>query len=122
MRNKKNQIPMIWNGPLLRLEPPARRLSRPAPLLSSPLPCAPPGRPAGHMGRLALRSSADRPLVDHPLIDARELDRTMMGRDHALSGALVFAGLAPALHVTDAHLAAGIALCAGAGVLPDIDH
>src|ERR1700731_4692822 len=47
---------------------------------------------------------------------------TMMGRDHALSGALVFAGLAPALHVTDAHLAAGIALCAGAGVLPDIDH
>ena len=46
----------------------------------------------------------------------------MMGRDHALSGALVFAGLAPALHVTDAHLAAGIALCAGAGVLPDIDH
>jgi membrane-bound metal-dependent hydrolase YbcI (DUF457 family) len=74
------------------------------------------------MGRLTLRSSADRPLVDHPLIDARELDRTMMGRDHALSGALVFAGLAPALHVTDAHLAAGIALCAGAGVLPDIDH
>ena len=46
----------------------------------------------------------------------------MMGRDHALSGALAFAGLAPALHVTDAHLAAGIALCAGAGVLPDIDH
>jgi membrane-bound metal-dependent hydrolase YbcI (DUF457 family) len=46
----------------------------------------------------------------------------MMGRDHALSGALVFAGLAPVLHVTDAHLAAGIALCAGAGVLPDIDH
>jgi membrane-bound metal-dependent hydrolase YbcI (DUF457 family) len=46
----------------------------------------------------------------------------MMGRDHALSGALVFAGLAPVLHVTDAHLAAGIVLCAGAGVLPDIDH
>ena len=46
----------------------------------------------------------------------------MMGRDHALSGALAFAGLAPALHVTDAHLAAGIVLCAGAGVLPDIDH
>jgi membrane-bound metal-dependent hydrolase YbcI (DUF457 family) len=46
----------------------------------------------------------------------------MMGRDHALSGALVFAGLAPALHVTEAHLAAGIVLCAGAGVLPDIDH
>ena len=34
----------------------------------------------------------------------------MMGRDHALSGALVFAGLAPMLHVTDAHLAAGVAL------------
>jgi len=46
----------------------------------------------------------------------------MMGRDHALSGALVFAALAPTLHVTEAHLAAGVALCAGAGVLPDIDH
>jgi membrane-bound metal-dependent hydrolase YbcI (DUF457 family) len=46
----------------------------------------------------------------------------MMGRDHALSGALVFAGLAPALHVTESHLAAGIVLCAGAAVLPDIDH
>jgi membrane-bound metal-dependent hydrolase YbcI (DUF457 family) len=46
----------------------------------------------------------------------------MMGRDHALSGALVFAALATTLHVNDAHLAAGVALCAGAGVLPDIDH
>jgi len=46
----------------------------------------------------------------------------MMGRDHALSGALVFAALATTLHVSDAHLAAGVALCAGAGVLPDIDH
>jgi membrane-bound metal-dependent hydrolase YbcI (DUF457 family) len=46
----------------------------------------------------------------------------MMGRDHALSGAFVFAALATTLHVNDAHLAAGVALCAGAGVLPDIDH
>jgi membrane-bound metal-dependent hydrolase YbcI (DUF457 family) len=46
----------------------------------------------------------------------------MLGRDHALSGALAFAAAAPLLHVTGAHLAAGIALTAGAGVLPDIDE
>jgi hypothetical protein len=46
----------------------------------------------------------------------------MLGRDHALSGALIFAALAPALHVTGGHLATGVALSAGAGVLPDIDH
>src|SRR6201992_1651779 len=46
----------------------------------------------------------------------------MLGRDHALSGAVVFAGLAPLLHVSEAHLAAGVVLTAGAGVLPDIDH
>ena len=46
----------------------------------------------------------------------------MLGRDHALSGAVVFAALAPPLHVTVAHLAAGVVLTAGAGVLPDIDH
>jgi membrane-bound metal-dependent hydrolase YbcI (DUF457 family) len=46
----------------------------------------------------------------------------MLGRDHALSGAVVFAALAPALHVTDGYLAAGVALGCGAGVLPDIDH
>jgi membrane-bound metal-dependent hydrolase YbcI (DUF457 family) len=46
----------------------------------------------------------------------------MLGRDHALSGAFAFAALAPSLHVTVAHLAAGVALTAGAGVLPDIDH
>jgi membrane-bound metal-dependent hydrolase YbcI (DUF457 family) len=46
----------------------------------------------------------------------------MLGRDHALSGAFAFAALAPTLHVTTAHLAAGVALTAGAGVLPDIDH
>src|ERR1700727_3569487 len=46
----------------------------------------------------------------------------MLGRDHALSGAVVFAALAPSLHVTVAHLAAGVVLSAGAGVLPDIDH
>jgi membrane-bound metal-dependent hydrolase YbcI (DUF457 family) len=46
----------------------------------------------------------------------------MLGRDHALTGAVVFAALAPSLHVTAAHLAAGVVLTAGAGVLPDIDH
>ena len=46
----------------------------------------------------------------------------MLGRDHALTGAVVFAALGPALHVTGAHLAAGVVLTAGAGVLPDIDH
>src|SRR6185437_10194221 len=46
----------------------------------------------------------------------------MLGRDHALSGAVVVAALAPPLHVGIAHLAAGVVLGAGAGVLPDIDH
>jgi membrane-bound metal-dependent hydrolase YbcI (DUF457 family) len=46
----------------------------------------------------------------------------MLGRDHALSGAVVFAALAPSLHVSMGHLAAGVTLAAGAGVLPDIDH
>lgn len=46
----------------------------------------------------------------------------MLGRDHALSGALAFAALAPEMHVSGAYLATGIALSAGAGVLPDIDH
>ena len=46
----------------------------------------------------------------------------MLGRDHALSGALVFTALGPSLHVTGTHLAAGVVLAAGAGVLPDIDH
>jgi membrane-bound metal-dependent hydrolase YbcI (DUF457 family) len=46
----------------------------------------------------------------------------MMGRDHALSGAVAFAALGPVLHVRPAYLAAGVVLSAGAGVLPDIDH
>jgi membrane-bound metal-dependent hydrolase YbcI (DUF457 family) len=46
----------------------------------------------------------------------------MLGRDHALTGAVVFAALGPTLHVTGGHLAAGVVLTAGAGVLPDIDH
>jgi len=46
----------------------------------------------------------------------------MLGRDHALSGALSFAGVAPLIHVAGVHLAAGMALTAGAGVLPDIDE
>ena len=46
----------------------------------------------------------------------------MLGRDHALSGALAFTAVAPLLHVTGVHLATGIALTAGAGVLPDLDE
>ena len=46
----------------------------------------------------------------------------MLGRDHALSGALAFTAVAPLLHVTGVHLAAAIALTAGAGVLPDLDE
>jgi membrane-bound metal-dependent hydrolase YbcI (DUF457 family) len=46
----------------------------------------------------------------------------MLGRDHALTGAFVFAALGPTLHVTGAHLAVGVVLTAGTGVLPDIDH
>ena len=46
----------------------------------------------------------------------------MLGRDHALSGALAFTAVAPLLHVTGVHLAAGMALTAGAGVLPDLDE
>jgi membrane-bound metal-dependent hydrolase YbcI (DUF457 family) len=46
----------------------------------------------------------------------------MLGRDHALSGALVFAALGPSLHVTGPHLVTAVAIAAGAGVLPDIDH
>ena len=46
----------------------------------------------------------------------------MLGRDHALSGALAFTAVAPLLHVTGVPLAAGMALTAGAGVLPDLDE
>ena len=46
----------------------------------------------------------------------------MLGHDHALSGALAFTAVAPLLHVTGVHLAAGMALTAGAGVLPDLDE
>lgn len=46
----------------------------------------------------------------------------MLGRDHALSGAVAFAALASSLHAGQAYLAAGVVLTAGAGVLPDIDH
>jgi membrane-bound metal-dependent hydrolase YbcI (DUF457 family) len=46
----------------------------------------------------------------------------MLGRDHALSGAVAFAGVAPLLHVSGAQLGAAVALTAGAGVLPDLDE
>lgn len=46
----------------------------------------------------------------------------MLGHDHALSGALAFAAVAPLIHVTGVHLAACTVLAAGAGVLPDIDE
>ena len=46
----------------------------------------------------------------------------MLGHDHALSGALAFAAVAPMLHVSGTQPAVGTALTAGAGVLPDIDE
>jgi membrane-bound metal-dependent hydrolase YbcI (DUF457 family) len=46
----------------------------------------------------------------------------MLGRDHALSGAVVVAVVAPLLHMPLEMLPAGVVLGAGAGVLPDIDH
>ena len=46
----------------------------------------------------------------------------MLGHDHALSGALALAAAAPLLHVGGLHLAAALALTAGAGVLPDVDE
>jgi membrane-bound metal-dependent hydrolase YbcI (DUF457 family) len=59
---------------------------------------------------------------NHPHNRQLGVRAAMLGRDHALSGAVVFAALAPSLHVTEGYLAAGVALAAGAGVLPDIDH
>ena len=46
----------------------------------------------------------------------------MLARDHALSGALTFAAVAPVLHVTGAGLLAGAVFTAGAATLPDIDE
>src|SRR6185437_3420528 len=77
---------------------------------------------AGRYGRLTPQlSSGPRPEgVPFPLLPGSA--SAMLGRDHALSGAVVLAALAPPLHVGIAHLAAGVVLGAGAGVLPDIDH
>jgi membrane-bound metal-dependent hydrolase YbcI (DUF457 family) len=46
----------------------------------------------------------------------------MLGHDHALSGALAFAVVAPLLPVSGIQLAVAVALTAGAGVLPDLDE
>ena len=46
----------------------------------------------------------------------------MLGHDHALSGALAFAAVAPLLPVTGTHLAVAAALTAGTGILPDLDE
>ena len=46
----------------------------------------------------------------------------MLGHDHALSGALAFAAVAPLLPVTGTQLAVAAALTAGAGILPDLDE
>lgn len=46
-----------------------------------------------------------------------------MGHSHSISGALVWLAGAPLLAVTDpALLAAGAIVCAGAALLPDLDH
>lgn len=46
----------------------------------------------------------------------------MLGRDHALSGALAFASVAPFLRATSTGLAVGLVISAGAGCLPDVDE
>jgi membrane-bound metal-dependent hydrolase YbcI (DUF457 family) len=57
----------------------------------------------------------------------------MMGHTHALSGAAAWLAATPfltdpavlghhALHLSPAQIAAGTVVCAGAGMLPDIDH
>ena len=46
----------------------------------------------------------------------------MLGHDHALSGALAFAVVAPLLPVGGTQLAVAAALTAGAGILPDLDE
>ena len=46
----------------------------------------------------------------------------MLGHDHALSGALAFAAVAPLLPVTGVHLAVAAVLTAGTGILPDLDE
>lgn len=46
----------------------------------------------------------------------------MLGRDHALSGALTFTAVAPVLHVTGPALLAGAVFTAGAATAPDIDE
>ncbi|MFF4189201.1 metal-dependent hydrolase [Streptomyces sp. NPDC001691] len=53
----------------------------------------------------------------------------MMGHSHAVSGALLFAGAAPYLppmvlhtHLAPQEILMGTVLCAGAALLPDLDH
>ncbi|MET8957038.1 metal-dependent hydrolase [Streptomyces sp. NPDC004533] len=53
----------------------------------------------------------------------------MMGHSHAVSGALLFAGSAPFLpplllhtHLAPREILMGTVLCAGAALLPDLDH
>lgn len=52
----------------------------------------------------------------------------MMGHSHAVSGALAFAGLGPVVaqvsgqSLSPAQFVAGTLACAGAAILPDIDH
>jgi membrane-bound metal-dependent hydrolase YbcI (DUF457 family) len=46
----------------------------------------------------------------------------VQGRDHALTGAVAFAAVAPLLHLTALSVAAGTVLTAGAALLPDIDE
>ncbi|MFD4974765.1 metal-dependent hydrolase, partial [Streptomyces sp. NPDC058424] len=53
----------------------------------------------------------------------------MMGHSHAVSGALLFAGTAPYVpplvlhtHLAPQEILMGTVLCAGAALLPDLDH
>lgn len=46
----------------------------------------------------------------------------MMGRDHALSGALVWLAVGPSMHLTTPEFLLGAAMTTGAAVLPDLDE
>lgn len=46
----------------------------------------------------------------------------MMGRTHALSGAVAYAAVAPLAHATPVQVAVGAVCTAGAALLPDLDH
>src|SRR5581483_5275908 len=81
---------------------------RPGQCTEAPLPCAGTSADIGIFCTLSCRPSLSVSPPGHPLRSVRS--HRMLGRDHALSGALAFAALAPTLHVVGADLVTGIAL------------